>query len=203
MTRIIFLTHPEVVIDPEVPVPEWPLSQTGRRRMEAFAEALAGAGLAAIHASTEVKARDAAGIVAARLGLPVACDPALGENDRSSTGYIAPPEFWDVVAAFFRSPTESVRGWERAVDAQDRIVSAVRRVVCASPPGPVLVVAHGGVGCLLAAHLQGVAIGEEDRPGHPGGGCYIVLDREPLALRGRWHAMEEGLVVPDGPSDLP
>ena len=149
-----------------------------------------------------VKARGAAEIVAARLGLPVACDPALGENDRSSTGYIAPPEFWDVVAAFFRSPTESVRGWERAVDAQDRIVGAVFRVARASPPGPVLVVAHGGVGCLLAAHLQGVAIGEEDRPGHPGGGCYIVLDREPLALRGRWHAMEEGLVLP-ARRDLP
>jgi broad specificity phosphatase PhoE len=205
MPVVIFLTHPEVVIDPEVPVPEWPLSAVGLRRMEAFARALDGAGLTAVHASTELKALDAAGIVAGRFGLPVTRDPALGENDRSSTGYIAPPEFWDVVAAFFRTPTRSVRGWERAVDAQGRIVAAVRRVAREEPTqGSILVVAHGGVGCLLAAHLQGVPIGEEDRPGHPGGGCYLVLDRETLALRGRWHVIEEGLVAPSpraGPGD--
>lgn len=33
MPLVYFITHPEVVIDPGVPVPQWPLSETGRRRM--------------------------------------------------------------------------------------------------------------------------------------------------------------------------
>ncbi len=34
MPKLHFITHPEVVIDPMVPVPEWPLSLEGIRRMK-------------------------------------------------------------------------------------------------------------------------------------------------------------------------
>lgn len=197
MPSLIFVTHPEVVIDPQVPVPEWPLSPVGRARMEAFAESLAGRGVSAVYASAERKARDGAEIVAGRLGLPVAVDPDLGENDRSATGYIAPPEFWEVVAEFFGRPEESIRGWERAVDAQARIVRAVRRVAADETSGDIVVVSHGGVGSLLTDHLQNVPIGKGSRPSHPGGGCYLVIERNPLALLRDWRTVEDG---PPGPS---
>ena len=71
---------------------------------------------------------DGAAILAEALAPPWHIEEALGENDRSSTGYIAPPEFWQVVDAFFANPTQSIRGWERAIDAQTRIVNAVRRM---------------------------------------------------------------------------
>src|SRR4028119_275779 len=128
MAFLIFVTHPEVVIDPLVPVPEWPLSAVGRGRMERFAGSLAGRGVTAVYASAERKAMDGAAIVAERLGLSYSTDACLGENDRSATGYIAPPEFWQVVEEFFARPQESVRGWERAVDAQARVVEAVGRI---------------------------------------------------------------------------
>ena len=61
--------------------------------------------------------------MADRLGLtPIVID-GLGENDRSSTGYLPKAEFEAVADAFFARPEESVRGWERAVDAQRRIVA--------------------------------------------------------------------------------
>ncbi|MEZ0169021.1 histidine phosphatase family protein [Microvirga sp. TS319] len=193
MASLIFLTHPEVVIDPLVPVPQWPLNAIGRGRMEQFAEALSDSGLTSIHASTERKAMDGAAIVAERLGLSYRTHEDLGENDRSATGYIAPPEFWEVVDAFFANPHESIRGWERAIDAQTRIVTAVRRIA-AEEPGDTLVVAHGGVGCLLMAHLQAVEIGRESRPQHPGGGCFFVMDRETFSLHEDWRTIEEAAV---------
>jgi len=192
MSLLIFLTHPEVVIDPAVPVPEWPLDAVGRRRAERFAEMLVGRNVTAVYASTERKAMDGAAIVAERLGLPYGTDEELGENDRSATGYIAPPEFWEVVGEFFARPHESIRGWERAVDAQARIVRAVNRVNRDGSSGDVVVVSHGGVGRLLTAHLQKVAIGRESRPQHPGGGCFLVVDRETLAIRQDWRAIEDG-----------
>jgi broad specificity phosphatase PhoE len=191
MSAIIFITHPEVVIDPAVPVPQWPLSSIGRARMETFAHALAGRPVAAVWSSDEQKALDGAAILADRLGASHHVDEGLGENDRSATGYIAPPEFWEVVDQFFANPDLSIRGWETARHAQDRIVSAIGGVDAASPDGVVLVVSHGGVGALLTARLQEVTIGEEDRPGHAGGGCYLVLDRRPVGLRRSWRAMEE------------
>jgi len=190
MASLIFLTHPEVAIDPLVPVPQWPLNATGRKRMERFADALSDVRLSAIHASTEQKAMDGAAIVAEHLGLAYRTSEDLGENDRSATGYIAPPEFWEVVHAFFANPHESIRGWERAIDAQTRIVKAVNRIA-AEEPGNTLVVSHGGVGCLLMAHLQKVEIGRESRPQHPGGGCFFVMDRGTFSLRQDWRTIEE------------
>jgi broad specificity phosphatase PhoE len=191
MGAIVFITHPEVVIDPATPVPRWPLSPVGRARMEAFAAALAGRKMAAVWSSDEQKAVDGAAILAERLGAPHRIEPALGENGRESTGYIAPPEFWEVVDQFFARPDESVRGWEKARDAQARIIGGVSEVDRLSGSGVVLIVSHGGVGALLTAHLQKVEIGQEDRPQHAGGGCYLVVDRGPLRLRQSWREVED------------
>jgi broad specificity phosphatase PhoE len=194
MSAIIFITHPEVVIDPLQPIPQWPLSEIGRARMTRFAHMLAGRNVTAVHASAERKAMDGAEIVANAFGLSYATAEELGENGRESTGYIAPPEFWEVVAEFFAHPTRSVRGWERAIDAQARIVKAVSAVAANErSTGEIVIVSHGGVGALLTAHLQKVEIGRESRPSHPGGGCFLIVDRASLAITHDWRAIEDGL----------
>ena len=188
---LFFVTHPEVVADPKVPVSQWPLSDRGRRRMLAFAEALRSVGVAAIWTSAERKARDGADILGETLCITPKVDSGLGENDRASTGYIAPPEFWLVVEEFFTDPGVSVRGWETAINAQRRIVDAVTRIAASAvEPGPTIIISHGGVGRLLTAHLQGVKIGLEDRPENPGGGCFLTVDRARLAVRCRWRDIE-------------
>lgn len=193
MASLIFLTHPEVVIDPHQPITEWPLNPIGRARMERFVDMLSDRTITAVYASTERKARDGAAIVAKRLGLSYATHEDLGENDRSSTGFIAPPEFWEVVREFFGRPHESIRGWERAIDAQTRIVNAVSRILREDETsGDIVIVSHGAVGCLLTAHLQAVEIGQESRPQHPGGGCFIVIDRDTFTLTQDWRAIEDG-----------
>jgi broad specificity phosphatase PhoE len=156
---LLFITHPEVTVDPAVPVPKWGLSERGRVRMAAFAGSDVVAGVRAVWSSGETKALQAAAILAARLGLEPRIDEALHENDRSATGFLAPEEFERTADAFFARPHESVRGWERAADAQTRIVAAVERCLAASPAdGDVAVVAHGGVGTLALCHWLGVAI---------------------------------------------
>ena len=190
MARIIFVTHPDVVIDPEVPVPQWPLSDLGRARMTAFAERLAGEGLAAVWTSEERKALDGGEILSARLGIPHCVDADLGENDRSSTGYLEADAFWPVVQRFFAHPDESVCGWETARHAQDRIVAAVRSAADAQA-GDIAIVSHGGVARLLTAHLQGVTIGEEDRPGNRHGGCFISFDLHQPGSVTRWRDVED------------
>ena len=88
------ITHPDVAIDPSVPVPDWPLNERGRARMQAVAAWPWASGVRRIFASSEQKARDGAQILADTLGLDgysVVND--LGENDRSATGYLAKQEF--------------------------------------------------------------------------------------------------------------
>lgn len=163
------ISHPEVVVDPAVPVPRWRLSGRGAARMRRFAaEDPALARLGAVWSSEETKAVEAAEILAARSGLPVRRHPDLGENDRSATGYLPPAEFERLADAFFARPTESIRGWERAVDAQARIAAAVDQILAGHPPGAgdVALVCHGGVGTLLLCRVLGVPIARAlDQPG--------------------------------------
>ncbi|AOX67884.1 hypothetical protein BJK06_16245 [Curtobacterium sp. BH-2-1-1] len=158
-----FLTHAEVVVDPARPIESWGLSPDGRARAAGAAAVAWRPGVQRIVSSTEQKAVDTAAILAEAVGLVHSTDPALGEIDRSATGYLPPAEFDGVVDALFATPEDSVRGWERAVDAQDRIVRAVRALTDA---GDVTIVSHGAVGALLLADLRGVPVTRAlDQPG--------------------------------------
>ena len=128
MARVIFLTHADVIITPEIPVPDWGLSSRGQARHCDFNKALQGHDIRSIYCSTERKAVDGASIHAAALGVECETRGGLGENDRSATGYLPKAEFEATADAFFATPDQSVCRWERAIDAQTRIVGAVRDV---------------------------------------------------------------------------
>lgn len=192
MSRTIhFVTHPEVVIDPAVPIIDWPLSARGRERMAAACRQPWAAGLTALFSSAERKARDGAEILAAATGLPVRVMADLGENDRSATGYLPPAEFEATADRFFAEPQMSVRGWARAVDEQRRIVAAVDAAIAAAVgQGDIAIVSHGGVGALLLAHLLGEPISRRfDQPGG-GGGNLFAFDAGTRAVLHNWRPID-------------
>lgn len=193
MPTAYFVTHPDVLIDPAVPVPDWPLSSRGRARMARILSLPWVDGVRAIWCSTERKARDGAEILAAHLGLPVTELAELGENDRSTTGYLPRTEFEAVADAFFAYPEESVRGWERAIDAQRRIAAAVEHVLAAFAGcgGDVAIISHGGVGTLLLCQLRGCPIGREHDQPPNNGGNFFAFDVASRTLHSdRWRAID-------------
>lgn len=189
--RVYFITHPDVVVDPDVPVPRWPLSERGRERMRLLLKHAWIPRIRAVFCSDERKALDGATILADHLGLNLNVDTTLAENDRSATGYLPHAEFQQVADEFFARPTESVRGWERAVDAQRRIAGAVSRLAERVPDGTsIAVVSHGGVGALLLCHIKDVPIGRsEEQPG-TAGGHYFVCDFPGPVLRHAWKPID-------------
>lgn len=117
-----------------------PLNAEGLAQAHAAAGLLAGRGIARIFASPLVRARVTAEIVGAALGLAVAYDPGLQEvafGAREGQVMLA-PWFADWVAG--RATPE---GAERFATMQARVVVAVGTALRA--PGPVLIVAHGGM----------------------------------------------------------
>jgi broad specificity phosphatase PhoE len=190
METVFYITHPDVVTDPAVPVTDWPLNARGIARMRAMLTRDWVAGMVHVASSTERKAVDGAGILAAYLGLRPVGFAELGENDRSSTGYLAKPEFEAMADAFFANPTQSVAGWERAVDAQTRITAAMRDVLQNAPAGDVAVVAHGGVGALLLCRLLGSPISRAADQPAGSGGHMLAFDRTTWALRHSWRPID-------------
>jgi broad specificity phosphatase PhoE len=172
---LYYVTHPQVQIDAAVPVPEWGLSDIGRARAVAMLDQPWVGSIRRIVSSGERKAIETGEILARHLRLAVEVRERMHENDRSATGFLPPPEFEAVADQFFANPHKSVRGWERAIDAQQRIVSEVAAVIGGDEAGDIAVVGHGGVGTLLLLSLSGREISRDaDQPA--GGGNYFAYD---------------------------
>ena len=175
MSAIRYITHPQVEIDLQRPITTWRLSDIGRARATRLLAQPWVPSLRRVISSAETKALEAARILGAHLRIEPETRPGTGENDRSSTGPVPPDEFERLADLFFAQPERSVRGWERAVDAQQRIVLALADLLDPGQPGDVAVVGHGGVGTLWYCHLAGLPI--DRRHDQPGQGHYFSVDR--------------------------
>ncbi len=187
MSRVLLITHPEVRVDPAVPVADWELTPRGRERMRTFAAGAETAQVRAVWSSRERKAAEAARILGDAVGLRPRELEQLGEHDRSATGYLPTGLFEPAVKAFFAEPLLSYRGWETGAAAQERIVDALETVLARSPPGDVAIVSHGGVGTLLLCHLKRTRIHRaEDQPGQ---GHYYAFDRDSRRVLHGWRPL--------------
>lgn len=194
MSYALYITHPQVRIDPAVPVPQWGLSDLGwaRARNFAFHPLVARAGR--IVSSRENKALQLASCLAEPRGLSVESWDNFGENDRSSTGFVPQETFALLAERFFGAPDESAEGWETARAAQARIVSAVNACLeLHDPDVPILLCGHGAVGTLLKCALAGrqIALAEDQRfRANAGGGNVFLFRLADRKLFGDWVEME-------------
>lgn len=198
----LYVTHPEVVIDPNVPMPHWGLSALGRSRAERFANHPLVKDVTRIVSSTETKALELAAILASGCGAPVDSGDKFGENDRRSTGFVPAARFEELADALFARPDESAEGWETARDAQKRVVGAFDEVLAGhDATKPIAFTGHGAVGTLLKCHLGNLTIARSEdqrRIGNPGGGNVFVVRLGDRKLLTDWIPMEDLPVAIDG-----
>ena len=191
MPKIYFITHPDVIPNPQVPVPHWPLSPRGQERMVKMLLQPWVQDIRAVYCSTEQKAIDGAEILAGYLSLGYTQVEALGEIDRSSTGFLNLEELQPVVEAFFTHPDESARGWETASAAQQRIVAAVETIIQIDrSKGDIAIVSHGTVGALLLCKLKGIPISINEKQPGTTGGHYICFEAQTMKLLHDWQRID-------------
>lgn len=166
---LFYLSHPQVNIDPDQPITDWSLSNTGWARVMGLAARRWPKAPCRVFSSPEAKARQTATILATPLGGGVTILQRTGEVDRSSTGYLPPDEHEAQADALFSNPAESAAGWERAVDAQGRMVATLGQLQRSHPTGDLLMVGHGAVGSFLWCAIAGRRISRAEDQG-PGGG---------------------------------
>ncbi|NNE73971.1 MAG: histidine phosphatase family protein [Acidimicrobiales bacterium] len=197
MPLVRYISHPNVVIDPDVPVPRWSLSEVGLGRARAMLVQPWVADIGRIVCSAETKAIQTAAVLAAHLRLEPEARPQTGETDRSATGYVPAERHDELAARFFAEPYVSVHGWERAVDAQARILAAVSDLLvpAVSHSSDTAIVGHGGVGTLLFCRLAGFEIdATHDQPATPAGhqgGHYWTYDLDRGEVLHPWRAIDD------------
>ncbi|HEY6780286.1 MAG TPA: histidine phosphatase family protein [Thermoleophilaceae bacterium] len=135
-----------------------PLDDLGRAQAAELAELAAGQEFAALWASPLARARETAGIVAARIGLPVREDLRLAEThagdwtDRLFADVDS--EDPDGFRAFVRGePTFAFPGGESFAAQGDRVMAALAEIE--RGPLPALVVCHGMTIRLALARRRG------------------------------------------------
>jgi len=171
-------------------VPSWHLSPVGRARVRALITAGWLKGTTQVVSSTEQKAVEPAELLAVALGVRFEIREGMQENDRSATGFLPPIEFESVVDEFFAHPNRSIRGWERAADAQTRVVREAEVVLGRHHEGDLLFVGHGAVGTLLFCHYADTEISRaHDQP--PGGGHYFTMIKATRKVMHSWRRMED------------
>ncbi len=189
MATAYYITHPQVRIDPDVAVPDWGLSEVGRARAHRMLDQPWVNSIRRIVSSAERKAIETAEILGRPLGITPEVRARMHENDRSATGFLPPPEFEAVADQFFAHPETSIRGWERAIDAQARIRAEVDEVLGRHEAGDIAFVGHGGVGTLLLLSLAGHPISRAaDQPG--GGGNVFAFTLPDLKLLHDWRPID-------------
>lgn len=148
---LILVRHGRPKIDPDTPATGWPLCPEGREAVGALAGRLAAYAPQALVSSPELKAKETADILGARLGLPVAIDLDLHEHKRQHRSFGTEEEFRQSVAAVFAKPGEAVHGGETAIEACERLAKAL-----AQPKGaPLVAVTHGTVLSMYLARRLG------------------------------------------------
>jgi broad specificity phosphatase PhoE len=139
------------------------LTDVGRAQVERLAEQLAGVPFEAFYCSPVVRARQSADIVSARIGIDYVVTPALaeyhvgeleGKSDAASW-----QRYYDVRDAWFRDKDWAARieGGESFEEIRARFVPFIEALVASPPPGPVLLLGHGGTfHCMLPIILSNV-----------------------------------------------
>ncbi len=187
--RHLYLSHPQVTIDPDTDVTKWSLNDEGARRIAALATSGAMEHCDVIVSSAETKAIETAAPLARHIGCPHVIRAQMHENDRSATGFLAAQDFEATADQFFANPNASTRGWETASAAQTRIVGEVQACLTLYPDSRILFVGHGAVGTLLYCYLAGLAISRAHDQ-MPGGGCYFEFDDLKTPPGAVWQPLE-------------
>lgn len=194
MGYALYITHPEVILDPAIPSTRWQLSPQGRARADAFSRSRALAPVRLLIASAETKTMETAELLATS-GAELLTGHNFHENDRSSTGVVSAERLEALMDALYAEPDISPAGWETAAASRARVVRAVSEAIAAhGDRAPLAFIGHGTVGTLLKCHLAGrPATRDEDqrRMAHPGGGNVFVFDFPNRRLLSDWAAMED------------
>ncbi|MCF6322316.1 MAG: phosphoglycerate mutase family protein [Rhizobiaceae bacterium] len=187
---VYYISHPQVKIEPDKPVPEWSLSSLGRQRLLGVLGQSWVGEITRYYSSNEIKALETAEILASLSSAPVTTISKSAEIDRSATGYVPHERHEELADLCFGEPEKSACGWERAVDAQRRIYEAVGSALKIHvDAGPVAFVGHGGVGTLLACKLGGMKINRKND--QPTGGYVFAFEWPQEKLLFGWQALED------------
>ena len=154
MTRLLLVRHGQTpanvdhVLDSAPPGPS--LTDLGRRQAESFAERTAHEPVAAVYASTAVRAQETAAPIARRRGLPVTVLSGVHEVQVGDLEGRSDPEALAAFVEVYKAWTDgaldlSMPGGDTGTAVIERFTADIAKLRADHPDDTIAVVSHGGV----------------------------------------------------------
>lgn len=195
-THLCIARHGETDWNAEGKLQGWldvPINAKGREQARQLATRFAGEGFTHIHASSLVRARETAEMIAAALGLPPpACHEDLRERNFGVLQGVPKAELAEfnpvlsqLVAS--RNPASDFEQGESMDEFADRVLGALQRIAAQAAGGRGLVITHGWCMDVVARHIAGLPRNRILHMKHKNGDClWVEATRQsiaPLRLR--------------------
>lgn len=185
MTKLIYITHPAVVIDPNIPIDEWELSEEGLVAVDRLLQLDFWQEVKYLYTSEEKKAYKVGEAVEVKFGLQFEKIKDLGEADRSSTGIISPvEEYMKVVQEAYKNLALGVRGWESHLEMMLRNAKVIDQLKQKHQGETLAIIGHGGSGTTLKCYIKKVLPAFAEDPQKTG--CYFVADLDQGEILADW-----------------
>lgn len=150
MSKVYLVRHAEVEQNGD-DATLWPLSERGEEQVRKLAAQPFWDEVKTIISSNERKAVATVSPIAAERSIPLFMHDGLRELRRTA---VHVDDYEARVLEVFQKPALSVEGWERAADAQARILSTLDELLLKFDSAPFAVVSHGMVMALLLATVN-------------------------------------------------
>ncbi|MDE2949846.1 MAG: phosphoglycerate mutase family protein [Chloroflexota bacterium] len=157
MAKLVLVKHSNSNHNPAQPAQDWELTPEGYQRCQPLAKHLASYRPRRLFCSSMPKALQTARSVAERLeNIPVIENPLLAEHSRRTNApYGSIAAFEARMRRLFDAPDELVFGDETANQARGRFQRGILPLIgLVEPTENIVVIAHGTVAVLFAAHYN-------------------------------------------------
>jgi broad specificity phosphatase PhoE len=156
LRHLLLIKHSLPEIAKDSPAKDWPLSETGIKRCEILARAIAPYVPEVLISSRERKAQQTAELLAARLGGEFIIAEELHEQEREQAPFLSAVKFQEEIRLLFEKPAELILGSETADQAHHRFEKAIQQTLNNHPQKNIAIIAHGTVISLFVSRLTGL-----------------------------------------------
>jgi broad specificity phosphatase PhoE len=185
MTKLYYVTHPSVQIDPTISPELWDISEKGRAEAQELLKQNFWSEIDYVFTSNEPKSRTVGDIIAGKYGITVESIQDLGEANRSKTHFLPLEEYMQTVEDAYRNPNSEVRGWESHHHMYERNKAAVEDILKQHRGKTIAIIGHGGAGTCVKCYIADLELNFNQDPKRTG--CIFVADIDERKLITDWY----------------
>jgi broad specificity phosphatase PhoE len=143
--NIVFIRHSKSLVNPDIPIPTWGLSEEGVTLAKKLNELIQIKTLDVIYASLQTKAIETAVLVTKNTGIPIKTDNRLTETTSFTNKFVNLEQLEQNTKNYYSNPKISINNGETLEEALNRFNTAISDITKFENKDNIGIVSHGNI----------------------------------------------------------